>query len=221
MRRYSMCAVIVAAMGIFAIPAPSLHAGDVVIDIFGKFGEFDYGNQPAPLNDGYFSGTVTFASLPGANSTVISSLADVNFYDSSHNLLFTLDNGGYETLRAGSHGYNYLSVSGIVDLGNGTSVDVAPLSLEFKHWSFGSPFGIAKTYGPPKYESAAEYTYFPTGDNPNSSGETYFNPVSWGIAFATFPKPTSVPEPASILLGFVGFAGALAFARHHRRKAMA
>ncbi len=221
MRRYSMCAVIVAAVGIFAIPGPALHAGDVVIDISGKFGEFNYGNEPAPLNDGYFSGTVTFASLPGPNSTVISSLADVKFFDSSHNLLFTLGDGGYEKLEAGSHGYTYLSVSGIVDLGNGTSVDVAPLSLEFKHWSFDSLVGIAKSYGPPNYDSTAEYTYFQTGTDPNSGGTTYFNPVCGGIASATILEQTSVPEPASILLGFVGFGGALAFARHHRRKATA
>ena len=89
MGRYSRYAAIVAAMGFFALAGPAVYAGDVVIDISGKFGEFGYGNQPAPLNDGYFSGTVTFSALPDANSTVISSTADVNFYDSSHTLLFT------------------------------------------------------------------------------------------------------------------------------------
>ena len=124
MRRYSMCFAMVAAAGFAALGGPAVHAGDVVIDISGKFGEFGYGNQPAPLNDGYFSGTVTFSALPGANSTVTSSTADVNFYDSSHTLLFTLGSGGYETMKAGASGYTYLSVSGIVDLGTGTSVDV-------------------------------------------------------------------------------------------------
>ena len=94
-------------------------------------------------------------------------------------------------------------------------MDVAPLSLEFKNWPLGSLVRIAKPYGPPNYDSQAEYTYFPTGGDPNSIGVTYFNPVCRGIAYAT------VPEPASILLAFLGFAGSVAFARHHRRKAKA
>jgi hypothetical protein len=215
MWRQSRCVAMAAAMGFFALAGPAAHANDVVIDISGRFGEFNYGNQPAPLNDGYFSGTVTFAALPGASSTVISSTADVSFYRSNHTLLFTLGDGGYETMRAGVSGYTYLSVSGIVDLGTGTSVDVAPLSLEFQSWPFGGLTGIVKPYGPPNYESIAEYTYFQTGTNPNYGGTTYFNPVSTEFAGA------SVPEPASIILGFVGFGGVLGYARYHRRKATA
>jgi hypothetical protein len=215
MGRYSRFAAIVAAMGFFALAGPAVYAGDVVIDISGKFGEFDYGNQPAPLNDGYFSGTVTFSALPDANSTVISSTADVNFYDSSHSLLFTLGDGGYETMKAGASGYTYLSVSGIVDLGGGTSVDVAPLSLEFKSWPFGSLSGTVKHYGPPNYASAAEYTYFATGTDPSEGGTTYFDPIKSGFACA------SVPEPAPIMLGIVGLGGVLAYARYNRRKATA
>jgi hypothetical protein len=216
MRRFAACLATMAALGFFALASPRVIAGEVVVSISGEFGAFSYGNIPAPLDDGYFSGTVTFASLPGANSTVISSTADVNFYNSSHTLLFTVGNGGYDTLTAGAHGYTYLSVGGIVDLGNGTSVDVAALGLEFKHWHFGSPFGIVKSYGPPTYESQVEYTYFPTGTNPNSDGTTYYDPVVRGFAHAT-----SVPEPASIVLGIVGFAGALVYSRSYRRKATA
>ena len=219
MRRYAASLALMGAIGFFSLASPVVHASEVVVSISGRFGEFDYGNQPAPLNDGYFSGTVTFDALPAANSTVISSTADVNFYDSSHNLVFTLGSGGYETMVAGAHGYTYLSVSGIVDLGGGTSVDIAPLSLEFNHWHFGHSLGIVKPYGPPNYASTVEYTYFPTGSDPQSSGITYFEPVCLGLACATTIQ--SVPEPASIMLGIVGFAGALAFSRFHRRKAIA
>jgi hypothetical protein len=216
MRRYAACVAMMAAIGFFALASPVAIASEVVVSISGRFGEFDYGNQPAPLNDGYFSGTVTFASLPTAGNTVISSTADVNFYNSSHTLLFTIGNGGYDTITAGAHGYTYLSVGGIVNLGNGTSVDVAPLSLEFRHWDFGSPFGIVKPYGPPNYDSTVEYTYFPTGGNPEICGTTYYDPVCRGFVCAT-----SVPEPASIVLGIVGFAGALVYSRSYRRKATA
>ena len=219
MRRYAACLAMMAAIGLFAPANPVANASDVVVSISGTFGEFSYGNIPAPLDDGSFSGTVTFAALPTANSTVISSTADVNFYDSSHNLLFTLGNGGYETMTAGSHGYTYLSVSGIVDLGGGTSVDIAPLGLEFKHWHFGHSTGFVKPYGPPNYASQVEYTYFPTGSDPQSTGTTYFDPVCRGLACATTIQ--SVPEPASIMLGIVGFAGALVFSRFHRRNATA
>ncbi len=219
MRRHAASVAMIAALGFFALASPQVIASEVVVSISGRFGEFDYGNQPAPLNDGYFSGTVTFASLPTAGNQVISSTADVNFYNSSHTLLFTLGNGGYETMDAGAHGYTYLSVSGIVNLGNGTSVDIAPLSLEFRHWHFGSPFGIVKPYGPPNYDSTAEYTYFPTGGNPEICGTTYFEPVCRGTACAI--TIASVPEPASIVLGIVGFAGALVYSRSYRRKATA
>jgi hypothetical protein len=218
MRRKATFFAMMAALGCIALASPQVIASEVVVSISGRFGEFDYGNQPAPLNDGYFSGTVTFASLPGPHSTVISSTADVNFYDSSHNLLFTLDGPTYDTMSAGSHGYTYLSVGGIVDLGTGTSVDIAPLSLEFKHWDFGHSTGIVKPYGPPNYDSTVEYTYFPTGSDPEDTGTTYFNPVCRGQACATI---SSVPEPASIMLGLIGFAGALAFSRFHRRNATA
>ena len=215
MRRYAACLATMVAIGYFALAGPVANASEVVVSISGTFGEFNYGNQPAPLNDGSFSGTVTFDALPGPHSTVTSSIADVNFYDSSHNLLFTLGSGGYETMTAGSHGYTYLSVSGIVDLGGGTSVDIAPLSLEFKHWHFGHSSGIVKPYGPPNYASQAEYTYFSTGSDPDS-GTTFFDPVCRGVACAT-----TVPEPASIMLGLMGFAGALVCSRFHRRNAAA
>ena len=210
MRQMSVWAAMIAAVGFFALSGPAARASDVTVTISGTFGAFDYGNQPAPLNDGSFSGTVTFASLPAANSTVISSTADVNFYNSNGTLLFTLGDGGYDEMKAGASGYTYLSVSGIVNLGNGTSVDVAPLSLEFRHWPFGSDTGIVKPYGPPKYASELEYTYFPTNSNPNHCGTTYYDPIVCGLA--------SVPEPTSVVLGAIGMAGALFYSRRVRRK---
>lgn len=64
MKRLSTWVLMTTAMGCLASTETNAIAGDVIVQISGTFGEFDYGNEPAPLNDGSFSGTVTFAALP-------------------------------------------------------------------------------------------------------------------------------------------------------------
>jgi PEP-CTERM motif len=205
MKRFSTWMVMVAVMGLFACTGTMANA-DVVVDISGTFGSFGYGNQPAPLNDGSFSGSVTFSSLPGPNTTVISGTADVNFYDSTANLVFSVGgSGSYDTFTAGSSGYTTLTVSGYGTAG-GSSVDVADLSLEFSNWTFGSNTGTVKPYGPPNYASSIEYTYTP-------GNTTYFNPVLSGQG--------SVPEPSTIALSLFGIVGVFVYARHNRRTATA
>jgi hypothetical protein len=205
MTRFLSWVATVAAMGFFACTVPMANA-DTVVDISGTFGTFGYGNQPAPLNDGSFSGSVTFSSLPSPSSTVISETANVNFYDSTSSLVFSVGgSGSYDTLTAGPSGYTTLTVSGFGTAGS-SSVDVADLSLEFSNWSFGSTTGTVKTYGPPNYASSIEYTYYP-------SETTYFNPVESGQA--------SVPEPSTIALSLFGMVGVLIYVRRNRRTATA
>ena len=171
--------------------------------ISGTFGEFDYGNQPAPLNDGSFSGTVTFAAFPAPNSQEISGTADVNFYDSSHHLVFSVGGlGTYNTLNAGATNYTLLTVSGYGIAGT-SLVDVAFLGLEFSSWPFGSGLGTVKPYGPPNYDSGIEYTYYP-------GCTTYFNPMLTGVA--------SMPEPSSIVLTSPASPGPSFWGADNRRK---
>jgi PEP-CTERM motif len=206
MKRLSTWVFLSAVMGCLGSTETKAIAGDVIVQISGTFGEFDYGNEPAPLDDGSFSGTVTFAALPGANSTVISDTANVNFYDQYSNLVFNV--GGnvpgltYDTFSADSSGYIYLTVSGITTAGASTVI-VAPLGLEFSIWPFASGTGTVKPYGPPNYASEVEYTYYP-------DGITYFTPVLTG-------QGGIVPEPSSIVLSMIGAVGVLAFARYNRR----
>ncbi len=173
--------------------------------------EFDYGNEPAPLNDGSFSGTFTFAALPGANSTVISDTANVNLYDKITNLVFNVG-GGVPGLTYDTFGRRferlsiYLTVSGITTAGP-SPVIVAPLGLEFSSWPFSSLTGTVTPYGPPNYASQVEYTYYP-------DGTTFFNPVLTG-------QGGVAPEPSSIVLSLIGAVGVLGFARYSRRSAAA
>ncbi len=203
MKRASTWVVVAGAAAIFACAGPAVNAGDVVVTFSGTFGEFNYGNQPAPLNDGSFSGSVTLPSLPGPNSQVISATADVNFYNSTGQLVFSVGgSGSYDTMSANGTGYTELTVSGNGHV-PGSIVDVAPFSLEFSNWSFGSQTGTVKPYGPPNYASAIEYTY-------NACGKTYFNPVLTGMA--------SVPEPSAFALCAIGMGGILIYARRRRRR---
>jgi hypothetical protein len=206
MRRVRARLAIAAAMVFLASAQLPAKAGDVVVKFSGTFGSFDYGNQPAPLNDGSFSGTLTLPYLPGPNSSVISGTADVNFYNSSDHLVFSVGgSGSYDTFNAGATTYTELTVSGLGTV-PGSTVDVAPFSLEFANWTIGSQNGTVAPYGPPNYASAIEYTYYP-------SGITYFNPVLTGMA--------SVPEPSSIVLGLTGIGAVLAYARYKVRSAKA
>jgi len=206
MTRFSTWAGIAVAMAFFACAESTATAGDVVVGFSGTFGEFNYGNQPAPLNDGSFAGTITLPSLPGPNSQVISATTDINFYNSTGHLVFNLSSGvTYETMSANGTGYTELTASGNASV-PGSTVDVAPFSLEFSSWTFGSPTGTVKPYGPPNYASTIEYTY-------NSTGTTYFNPILTGTA--------SVPEPSAIVLGLVGMSGVLIYSRCKRRKVAA
>jgi hypothetical protein len=205
-KRFSTWIAITTVMGIFACGDSDARAGSVVVTISGTFGEFDYGNQPAPLNDGSFSGTVTFATFPAPNSQEISGTADVNFYDSTNHLVFSVGGlGTYNTLDAGGTDYTLLTVSGYGIAGS-SLVDVGFLGLEFSSWPFGSNLGTVKPFGPPNYDSGIEYTYYP-------GGTTYFNPILTGVA--------SVPEPSSIVLSMAGMVGVVVLGRYNRRKTAA
>jgi PEP-CTERM motif len=223
MRRFSTWVAMAAGVGYFACAGLAANASDVV-SFSGTFGAFTWGNQPAPLNDGSFSGTATFAALPGPNGQSISSTADVNFYNSSSALVFTVGGAGsYDVLTAGPSGYTSLTISGDGNVGGGTTVDVAPLGMEFSSWSFGQTTGTIKPYGPPNYISQIEYTYFrsisPASETLSSSitnpipsiSTTYFDPILSGTA--------SVPEPSTIGLSLIGMVGVLIYTRRKRRTA--
>jgi PEP-CTERM motif len=208
--RLSTWVTMAVAIGSFVCTGPMADAASVVVEISGSFGSFTFGNQPAPLNGGSFSGTVTFPSLPGPNQTVGSATdpattsADVNFYDSTGHLLFTVGgSGSYDQFTAGPSGYESLSVDGGTSIGS-TPVSVSALVLTFDNWSFGSPTGTVQPYGagtPPDFGSAIQYTYV----------LPYSNPVVLGQA--------SVPEPSTIALSLVGMVGVLVYARCYRRAA--
>jgi hypothetical protein len=201
MARLARFATIVASL-VFLSHTGTTASANSVVTFSGTFGSFDYGNQPAPLNGGSFSGTVTLPSLPGPDQQVITNTALVAFFDSSNNLLFTVGGmGSYDVFTAGASGYLSLTISG-EGMAGGKTVDVAPLGLEFDNWSFGSMTGNVKPYGPPNYLSAIEYTYSDGG------GTTYFNPVVLGQA--------SVPEPSTLVLGLIAGAGVLVFALRRR-----
>jgi PEP-CTERM motif len=197
---------IAAAFVFFGTNEPAAYADDVVVEISGTLGTFGYGNQPAPLNGGSFSGTVTFSALPTAGNQVISNTADVNFYDAMHDLVFKVTTG-YDTFSAGPSGYTVLTVGGTTSVG-GTSVEVAGLSLDFtNNWAFGSNSGMVVSYGagsPPDYNSGLSYTYDTGGP-----GTTFNNPVLMGQG--------TVPEPSSLALSLAGMIGAFLYARRHRR----
>lgn len=210
--RFPTILAMAAVLGVFASAGPGAGASSVVVEISGTFGYFTYGNYPAPLDNGSFLGTVTFSSLPGPNQTVLATTADVNFYTSTNQLLFTVGGGGYDPFTAGPSGYETLGLGGDVSVG-GTPVSVSGLSLSFNNWSIGSPSGTVQPYGagnPADYGSAISYTYYPDGIN--QPGTTYYDPVVMGQA--------SVPEPSTLALGLVGMVGALIYARGHRRKAI-
>jgi hypothetical protein len=156
------------------------------------------------LNDGSFSGTATLPYLPGPNSSVNSypsGSADVNFYDSTGHLVFSIDGYTYNTMSANGSGYTLLTISGIAN-GPCGYVDVAPLSLELC-WPFGNDTGTVKPYGAPNYDSYIEYTY-------ENCGTTYYDPICLGTA--------SVPEPSAIALGLIGMSSAVIYVRCKRRK---
>jgi hypothetical protein len=194
------------AIGLLTASASMANAS-AVVEISGNFGSFAWGNQPTPLNDGSFAGTVTLPSLPAANSSVLATSADVNFYDSNGHLLFNVGGfGSYDVLTANSSGYTSLTVSGI-GLAGGTPYDVAPLGLVF-NWPFSSATGTVIPYGPASnYSSAIEFTDL-------SGGTTYFAPVVSGQASA-------VPEPATIGLSLVGILGVVLHVRYARRRTAA
>ena len=202
--------VMATALGAFACTGPMANAASVVVEIFGTFGpDIGYGAQPAPLNGGSFSGTVTFPSQPGPDQTVVSATADVNFYDSTSQLLFTVGgSGSYNQFMAGPSSYEFLTVTGGTSVGS-TPVSVSGLSLSFNNWLFGSSPGMVQPYGggsPADYDSYISYTY-----GTGVSAITYYSSVVSGQA--------SVPEPSTLALGLAGLVGVLVYARCNRHPA--
>jgi hypothetical protein len=190
-------------LGLVTLLSTRAHASDVVVGISGTLGQFNYGNQPAALNDGSFSGTVTFASIAASDLPAYAIAADVNFYDSSDDLVFTVDSGIYATLSGNTTGYTTLILSGKADVGGGSTVDVSSLDLAFTAWSYGAATGTVGSYENSNYFSSVEYTY-------SSSGLTYFNPVESGQA--------SLPEPMSLIQGLIGLSAFGLYRRSTRRR---
>ena len=216
MTRY---AAVLGTMAFLMCIAPSADA-DVTLDVSGNFGAFTYGNQPGPLNNGSFSGTVTLTLPPGANSTVNSDTkgetitAAINLYDSTtqsaSNLLFSVDSRTYITFTQGSSGYTQLTISGYGNVG-ATSVDVATLSLEFSNWTSLTSIGSVIPYGPASnYSSSIEYTYLPS--------TTYFAPVISGQAS---DPPASAPEPSTVAVTLVSVLAFLIYGRWKCRPSIA
>jgi hypothetical protein len=201
----STCAVVATAILLVAATNPETSAASIVVDISGTLGDIGYGNQPAFLNGGSFSGTVTFASLPAANSQAISQQADVNFYDGSANFLFNVGGNinldSYDTLNAGASGYTSLSVGGTT-VYDGDTIDVSSLNLTFSDWSFGDPTGTVIGYGDPSYGSYIGYT-------DTTTSTSYSSSVVSGQA--------SVPEPSTIALSLISMVSVFACARFNRR----
>jgi hypothetical protein len=206
MSRVSTRAAVAAVMFFMAAGGLKNSAADVVVTISGTLGDIGYGNQPALLNGGSFSGTVTFASLPGANLQSISQTADVNFYDGSDNFLFNVGGNvlfdSYDTLTAGASGYTSLSVQGNT-VYDGDTFDVSTLNLTFSDWSLGSPMGTVIGYGDPTYGSVISYT-------DTTLSKSYSSSVVSGQA--------TLPEPSTIALGLISMAGMFVYARINRRK---
>ena len=205
MSRVSTWAALATTLLCLATIAQETSAASVVVEISGTMGNIGYGNQPALLNGGSFSGTVTFASLPGANSQAISQTASVNFYDGSDHFLFNVGGNvlfdSYDTLDAGASGYTSLSVGGTTSYA-GDTFDVSSLNLTFSNWSLGGSTGTVIGYGNPTYGSYISYTDTTTSQSFSSS-------VLSGQA--------SVPEPSTITLGLVSMFAVSAFARFKRR----
>jgi hypothetical protein len=221
MTRYAAFVATIGTMAFLMCIAPSASA-DVTLDFSGNFGAFTYGNQPGPLNNGSFSGTVTLTSAPGTGSTVNSDTpgetitAHVNLYDSTvqsaSNLLFSVDSGTYVTFTQGpsGSGYTQLTISGYGNVG-ATSVDVATLSLEFSNWTKLTSTGSVIPYGPASnYASSIEYTYLPS--------TTYFAPVISGQAS---DPPPAAPEPSTIAVTLVSVLAFVIYGRFKRRPSIA
>jgi hypothetical protein len=221
MTRYAAFVATIGTMAFLICIAPSASA-DVTLDFSGTFGAFTYGNQPAPLNNGSFSGTVTLTSAPLAGSTVNSDTtgetitAVLNLYDSTvqsaSSLLFSVDSRTYVTFTHGSSGYTQLTIAGYGNVG-ATSVDVADLSLEFSGWTSLNPTvtGSVIPNGPASnYSSSIEYTYLPS--------TTYFAPVISGHAS---DPPLAAPEPSTIAVTLVSVLAFLIYGRCKRRPSIA
>ena len=191
------------ALGVLAYSGTTSNAASVVA-ISGDLGFFTYGNYPAPLDNGSFSGTVTFATLPVTGETVTSATADVRFYNAIHQLLFTVGgSGSYDTSVAGATQYTSLTVSGGTHVGT-TPVSVASLVLSFSSWPLGTNKGTVQPYAAPGY-SSVEYTYGTGVD-----AITYYDPVISGTA--------SVPEPSTLTLGLFGMVSGLLYTWVNRGK---
>lgn len=206
MSRFLTWVATAAVMGFFACIGPAANA-DSIVSFSGTFGDFGYGTQPTPLENGSFSGSATFASLPTANTTAQALTADVNFYNSSNALVFSVT-GGYDILTAGASGYTDLTISAGGSAG-GTPVVIAPLGMTFNNWLFGQGTGTVLPYDPStNVNSYISYTY-----NPNTSPTYYSDPIVSGTA--------TVPEPSSIALGLIGVVGVLIYSRRNRRQVAA
>ena len=223
MARYAAFVATIGTMAVLMCITPSARA-DVTLDFSGNFGAFTYGNQPAPLNNGSFSGTVTMTSAPTAGSTVNSDTkgetitAAVNFYNSASTLLFSVDSRTYVTFSQGKSGsgYTQLTISGYGNVGS-TTVDVADLSLEFSGWTSLNPnvIGSVIPYGPASnYASSIEYTY----EYPNQTSTPYFAPVISGQAS---DPPAAAPEPSTIAVTIVSVLAFLIYGRFKRRPSIA
>ncbi len=206
MSRVSKWAACAIAVSCLAGSVSEANAADVVVTISGTFGDIGYGNQPALLNGGSFSGTVTFAALPAANTQAISQTADVNFFNGSHQFLFNVGGNvlynSYDTLNAGPSGYTSLSVGGTTTYA-GDTFDISSLNLSFNNWLFGQQTGTVIGYGDPSYGSYISYT-------DTTTTLSYASSVLSGQA--------SVPEPSAIALGLLGMAGVCVFTGANRRK---
>jgi hypothetical protein len=214
MTRFRAWTVMSGAMAVLICNGATVSA-DVTLDISGTFGAFSWGNFPAPLDSGWFSGTVTLPSLPGANTEYSGdTTADVNFYNSANNLVFSVDSSlNWVTLTAGSVGYEELTIAAHAA---GNAPVVAPLSLEFSSWAFGDTSGTVQNYGPPAYNSYISYTYLPS--------TTYYDPVMSGLATVSTANaldPPSAPEPSTLAISLISVLGGLIHARCRRRPSTA
>jgi PEP-CTERM motif len=198
MKRFASGIVIAAVVGFFSVSGPPANASEVVIGISGALGDYSW-DSGTPVSDGSFFGSVTFASLPTANSSVATGTADINFYNVSDNLVFTIKYGIYATLTANATDYASLDVSGYSAAGN-SGYHIDGLDLNFSSWPIGGSQGTVNLG-----ESSLEFQ--------DPSGKTWFNPL--------LTAQTSVPEPSSMLLGLVGMAGCAFYVRSARRNATA
>jgi hypothetical protein len=193
LKRFPAWAVITAAIALFVCTEPTASA-DISLDFSGTFGQYSWDH--GPLDNGSFSGTITLASLPAANSEFAGDVtANVNFYNSANSLLFSVANSASQpvwvTLTAGSQGYTQLTVSGYGSTGTST-VDVASLDLKFN------------SNGTLNSSSSIEYTYLPS--------TTYFAPIDGA-------EMLIAAEPSTFAVCLISTLGALIYARFRRRPA--